>query len=62
MINIGPHGLDDMTHTPDPAGPFGDRFEIVADRLLPRDVAHRAEKRPKEAGQAGMTVLIWWTG
>ena len=42
-LDLGPHRLDDPPQPPDPRRHPLDRLEIVADRLLARDVGQRAE-------------------
>src|SRR3546814_3620296 len=45
---------DHAAHLLDPARARGDRIEVVADRLLARQLRNRAEDRLEEARRAGL--------
>src|SRR3546814_3217917 len=48
---------DHAAHLLDPARARGDRIEVVADRLLARQLRNRAEDRLEEARRAGLVAF-----
>ena len=55
-LHIGPQGIDDPLHPPDPRGAPLDRLKTVADRLFARDIGHGAENCREEARQLGIAL------
>ncbi len=58
LLDVRPQCADDLAHAADAAAALGYGLEIVADRLLARQVAERAEDRAEEAGQLDMAARV----
>src|SRR3546814_2085976 len=54
LFDLGRDIGDHAAHLLDPARARGDRIEVVADRLLARQLRNRAEDRLEEARRAGL--------